>query len=258
MEVWELTGRDFESRQHSVAVIPIGSVERHGDHLPLGTDAIEAEWVARQVAERLGADLFPTIWYGVSPGLAHFPGTINVSAEAFINYVYEILREIARNGYRLIVVINGHGGNTTSIRVAMKRAAYETGASYIMFDWWRDAGKRALKELFTAPGHAGEDETSAMLYIDGAHVKMEHAKAHVKVAKAAELKEADIYAMLPGYAVESRLLDDILYPEAMLGDATKASAEKGRRWMEEVVNDIVSAIKDLQAKLGLLSREGNT
>lgn len=243
VEVWELTGREFDEGRSKVAVVPVGSVERHGDHLPLGTDAIEAQWVARRVAEELGADLFPPIWYGVSPGLARFPGTINVSQQAFIAYVTDVLREVARNGYRLVVVINGHGGNTPALRAAIKDAAASTDAAYALFDWWRDAGREALARLFRSPGHAGEDETSAMLYIDGAHVRMEYASPH---ALPPELSR--VYSSV---YVESRRVEELYYPRAVLGDPTAASAERGREWLEAVVRDIVARVRDLMAVLGL-------
>ncbi|MFP3080900.1 MAG: creatininase family protein [Acidilobus sp.] len=257
-EVWELPGARFDSSQKGVAVIPIGSVERHGDHLPLGTDAIEAIWVAQRVAEKVGAHLFPPIWYGISPSLARFPGTINVEADAFIAYVRGVLKEIARNGYRLIVVINGHGGNSTAIRVAMKDAAYSTGATIVMFDWWRDAGKEALRQLFTAPGHAGEDETSAMLYIDGSHVDMGVAKVNATGwSPSAEGEAKDLSALrnsiiyLQGAAIESPAVDEALYPYAVLGDPTKASAERGAKWLEAVVNEIVDRVRALAGTLGV-------
>lgn len=237
-EVWELPGASFDREEKVIAVLPVGSVERHGDHLPIGTDAIEASWIASRVAERLGAHLFPPIWYGVSPGLSRFPGTINVDPEAFISYVYSVLREIARNGYRLIVIINGHGGNTSALRVAMKRAAFETGTTIVSFDWWRDAGTTALRQLFASPGHAGEDETSAMLYIDGQHVDMKHASRHVP-------------DWVPRYAVESPQVEEALYPGAVLGDPTAASAEKGGRWLQAVIDDIVAAVRDLAVRLGI-------
>lgn len=237
-EVWELSGGRFDRVAKVIAVLPVGSVERHGDHLPIGTDAIEATWVAARVAEKLKAHLFPPIWYGVSPGLSRFPGTINVDAEAFISYVHSVLKEIARNGYRLIIVINGHGGNTSALRVAMKRAAFEAGVTIASFDWWRDAGTSALKELFAYPGHAGEDETSAMLYIDGQHVDMDYAAKYVP-------------GWLPRYAVESPKVEEVLYPGAVLGDAAGASAEKGERWLQAVVDDILSAVQDLAARIGL-------
>ena len=234
--MWELPGSKYSLEAREVAVLPIGSLERHGDHLPLGTDAIEAAWVAKQVADRLGAHLFPTIWYGVSPGLSRFDGTVSVSADAFTAYVYDVLKEIARNGYRIVVIINGHGGNSAAIRVAMKKAAYETGATYAMFDWWRDVGRDSLAKLFTSPGHAGEDETSAMLYIDGEHVDMSSAQAHSS-------------PYMPSMYVESVDLDRLLYPEAVLGDPTKASAEKGRQWLEAVVEEIVNKVWELRSAL---------
>ena len=244
---WELAGDEVGASR--VAVIAVGSVERHGDHLPVGTDAIEAEWVAERLAEELGADLFPPIWYGVSPALAGYRGTINVSQQALELYASEVLRELARNGYELIVVVNGHAGNDPALAAAIKDAASATGATLLLVDWWRDAASGLHSRLFTSPGHAGEDETSAMLYIDGEHVRMERARPHEPGQGQLSAYLGRIYSSL---RVESPRLDGALYhPVPVVGDPTKASAEKGRQWLEAVVRELADRVRELMEAVGL-------
>ncbi len=235
--VWKLSGHKFDNLEKSIAIIPIGSVERHGDHLPLGTDSIEASYIAEEVAKKINAHLFPPIWYGSSIYLQKFPGTINVNSEAFKQYTYSVLKEIARNGYKLIVVINGHGGNTSLLNIAAKEAAYDMNATYIIIDWWKDVGKEARKKLFLEPGHAGDDETSAMLYIEGEDVEMKYAKDYVP-------------PYIPLVSVQSPIIENYLYPKAVLGGPTKANKEKGKEWLDNVINDIVNIINDISKIIG--------
>jgi len=235
-KTWLLSGARFDESDKRIAVLPVGSFERHGDHLPLGTDTLEASYVAEKVAERLGAHLYPPIWYGCSRSLERFPGTVSVDEEHFRAYVEDVLRGIARNGYKLILVVNGHGGNTNVLKLAAKRVSSEVGVAIIVVDWWRDVAQDKRRQLFGSPGHAGEDETSAMLYIAPGSVDMDKAKDY----------EAPWFPKLSAY---SPLLEEMLYPEAVLGRATRASAEKGREWLEAVVEEIVEATREIYDRL---------
>ncbi len=238
LRVWEATGRGIDSSPSPIAVIPIGSVERHGDHLPLGTDTIVAAWVAERVAEELGAHLYPPIWYGSSRGLSGFRGTIDVDEQALGSYVEAVLREIARSGYRLCLVVNGHGGNTSVLRVVARRVAFTTGMAVAVVDWWRDVAQEVRKELFQSPGHAGEDETSAVLCINEDLVEMDAASSHIA-------------RWIPRIAVYSPLIDSEIYPRALLGDATRASKEKGCRWLEAIVSEIVEQVREIARRLDI-------
>ncbi|HDI02009.1 MAG TPA: creatininase family protein, partial [Ignisphaera sp.] len=232
VKVWLLSGSKFDSIDKKIAILPIGSIERHGDHLPLGTDTIEAMYIAERVAEKLCIHLFPPIWYGSSRGLRRFSGTIDIGDEPLYHYVYRVLLEIARHGYKLIVVLNGHGGNTQALRLAAKRASFDSGAAIAVINWWSEVAQDKRKELFKYPGHAGEDETSAMLYIAPETVDMSVARDHV----------VDISIDIALYSPE---IEELLYPYAVLGKATMASAEKGKIWIESVVEELSSKIKDI-------------
>ncbi|MGC8567181.1 MAG: creatininase family protein [Caldisphaera sp.] len=230
--IWELNGAKFDKENKILAILPIGSLERHGNHLPLGTDTIEAQFIAEKVAEKLNGHIFPPIWYGSSMGLSRFPGTINIEDDAFKGYVKSLLKEIARNGYQLILIINGHGGNTSLINISAKEAAYEMNSTYVIIDWWRDVGKEARQKLFSMPGHAGDDETSAMLFIDGNHVDMKYATDYNP-------------NLLPKVSVQSPIIEHYLYPNAVLGGGTKGDPLKGKQWIDAVIDDIIKIVDNI-------------
>lgn len=229
----EVTGKVFEGIRKEVAILPVGTVERHGNHLPLGTDYIIPEYLAARVAEALGegAVMMPTIPYGVSTSLAHLPGTIDVGYEAFTAYVEAVLKEVARNGFRAALIINGHGGNTKALHIVAKRVAFETGMRVGVVDWWADVAQEVRERLFSAPGHAGEDETAAVLAIRPDLVDMGAAEEG------------------PSYRrVRVRFYDRDatreLFAKGVTGDPRRATAEKGEEFLEAVVREIVEGVKE--------------
>jgi len=240
--IWKLSGYKFDNIEKRIAIIPIGSVERHGDHLPLGTDAVEAQFISEEVAKKVNGHLFPTVWYGSSIYLSKFPGTINIESNAFKLYIYSLLKEIARNGYKLIVIINGHGGNTNLLNIAAKEAAYEMNVTYVIIDWWKDVGIETRQKLFVQPGHAGDDETSAMLYLEEEDVDIDKAKDYVPT-------------WLPKVSIQSPIIENYLYPHAVLGGPTKANKEKGKQWLDSVINDIVKIVNEINKIL--LDKDNN-
>ena len=228
----ELTGKDFELLRPKVAILPVGTIERHGDHLPLGTDNIVPLWIAERIAERLGRDvvILPQISYGVTSALASFPGSINIPSEVFMHYVRYVLLEVYRNGVKYLVILNGHGGNTRELQVVAKEVTASADLSVLIIDWWRDVAQDRRAELFKYPGHAGEDETSAVMAIRPDLVKMEYAKDHVMP--------------YPALKIYSRRVESRLFPEAVNGKASEASIEKGKEFMEFVVDEIVKAVRE--------------
>jgi creatinine amidohydrolase len=154
-----------------------------------------------------------------------------VDEESFATYVEGVLEGIVRQGYRLLVVINGHGGNTCVLRTVASRVSSRSDTAVIVIDWWRDVAQEVRRRLFKSPGHAGEDETSAMLYI---------------VPEAVDMSKAIDYSapFAPRIAVYSRRLTRLLYPEAVLGEASKASREKGEEWLNSVISEIVEIVRE--------------
>ncbi len=229
----ELTGKAFEETKKEIAILPVGTVESHGGHLPLGTDYIIPEYLAARVSEAFGggAVVMPTIPYGVSTSLAHIPGTIDVGYDAFMAYVEAVLREVARNGFKAALIINGHGGNTRALHVVAKKVAFETGIKVGVVDWWRDVAQDVRERLFTAPGHAGEDETAAMLAIRPDLVDMGSAEAGPSYSRV-RVKFYDREATRE------------LFAKGVTGDPRRADAERGREFLNAVVREIVEGVRE--------------
>ena len=113
--LWEnLTCAEFPdavARSKGVCVVPIGATEKHGSHLPVGTDTMVAEQVAWDAAEKEEVVVFPAFGFGQLLGLQHFDGSVCLSTKLMMNFLTEICREIARSGFKKILLLNGHGGN---------------------------------------------------------------------------------------------------------------------------------------------------
>jgi len=234
MRIAEMTGADFERLEKRTVLLPVGSVERHGDHLPLGTDGFLPEHIARKAAERLSCPVLPTLWYGSCKAMKPFSGTFDLDSDCLYKFVRSLISEVNRNGFRLLCIINGHGGNTTPLSMAARDISSRTDLSVIVIDWWRELGLSKLSS-FEAPGHAGEDETSAMMALQPERVKMEAARAHI--------------VEYPRYRLYSRMLDRRLYSMALTGDARKAKAEKGAELLEVAVLDLVRVVLEAQEML---------
>ena len=176
----ELT-RD-ESRKiagEGLLVLPVGATEQHGPHLPVGTDSMGAEFVARSaaatVADRFPVAVAPTLWYGSSPHHLPFGGTMSLSARTFLSVLMDIGRSIAQASFRRLFIVNGHGGNHELIGLAARDLALEEGIEVGACSWWHlaagelaAAGARSIGRL---PGHAGAFETSLVLALDAPLVR---------------------------------------------------------------------------------------
>ncbi|MEM2125824.1 MAG: creatininase family protein [Candidatus Methanomethyliaceae archaeon] len=241
MKVETLTGYEFEILNRNLAILPVGSVERHGNHLPLGTDTLIPEFISEKIAERLNCLILPPVWYGSCKAMRNFLGTFDIPDEVLYKYLKCIMVEAHRNGMKLLVVVNGHGGNSVPIAMAAREAARETDISILVVDWWKDLGLEALSK-FTSTGHAGEDETSAMLAVNGKLVKMDLAKSHP--------------VQYPSFKLYSKRLDERLYEIALTGDATKADKEKGEYLLNAVVNDLIKLIEEAKRLLAISKQGG--
>ncbi|MHB9144572.1 MAG: creatininase family protein [Symbiobacteriia bacterium] len=116
-------------------VLPLGSTEQHG-YLSLGVDAILAERVAVDAAEPLGVPVFPVLAYGVTPYFRAFPGSISLRVETHLRVVRDILDGVAEQGFRRILIVNGHGGNGAVAQYATEWAADNPGCAVQFHNWW--------------------------------------------------------------------------------------------------------------------------
>ena len=164
-----------------VCVIPLGIIEKHGPHLPLGTDLYEAREVAFHAAEKEYAVVFPPYFVGQIFEAKHQPGAMAYSNELMWKMLEETCKELSRNGLKKIILLNGHGGNTSFLQFfCQSQLAKQQDYIVVMFRPGDDPVNAAeIKSLKKAKldGHAGEEETSMMYYINPAFVDQEALKS---------------------------------------------------------------------------------
>jgi creatinine amidohydrolase len=226
-------------------LLAVGSTEQHGPHLPLGTDALIGDKLVERVAERLGNALAaPTIRVGASEHHMAFAGTMTLREEVLEEVLVDCCRSLSRHGFRLIVMIPTHGGNTATVIRAAKRLALESLAAKAVSLSDESAYMNAMVEVADkygiTPGevgtHAGHLETSLMLL---------DYQGLVDMAKAAR-GNVDL-----GSNYEEQLHElgmHQLSPVGILGDATKSSVEAGKDYNESIVAGITEQIRQMQAQ----------
>lgn len=150
-----------------VALIPVGSTEQHGQHLPLGTDFLTAQTLAQAVARELHLVCTPVVPVGISDHHRQFWGTLWVAPATFRSYMKEIAQSLAYHGVKRVIYVNGHGGNNAALQEVCRelRRAEIFG---VLYAWWLDPEvQKLLSELFKSRGtHAGASETSIVWALD--------------------------------------------------------------------------------------------
>ncbi|MGY2001357.1 mycofactocin biosynthesis peptidyl-dipeptidase MftE [Blastococcus sp. SYSU DS1024] len=209
-----------ELPERPLLVVPLGSVEQHGPHLPLATDTRTAETVAQAVVPGIGGALLaPAIPYGASGEHEGFPGTVSIGTEALTTLLVEYGRSACRWAGRLLVV-NGHGGNFFALRAAVPLL--------------REEGRDVAWFPLAVPGgdaHAGRTETSLMLHVEPAAVRAERAER----GETAPLRE-----LLPRMQAEGVRA---VSPNGVLGDPAGASAAEGAELVADLAGRLVAAVR---------------
>jgi creatinine amidohydrolase len=230
-----------------ICIVPCGSVEQHGPHLPLDVDIVCPLGVAygagRQIPDKML--VLPPVWYGYTGHVMDFPGTINTHYETFIRQVLDITKSLAYHGFKKIVLLNGHGSNMPNLDLAARRTNLETDADCILAAWWNllTVDKEFLPRWRQSkfPGgiaHACELETSMYLYLDGDNVRKDKIK-NGEVSFNNE-KSPFNYVDLFGTGPATIVSWTSSYTESgVLGEAELATAEKGRQACEEAVKQLV-------------------
>lgn len=157
-------------------ILPLGSTEEHGRHLGLGTDSIEAEAIARGAGEATNVVVAPTLNYGMALSQMGFPGTVSLKPPTLIAVLEDIFRSLHRHGFRRVLVVNGHGGNTASLMSAVQVVTQDlTGLRVKNFEWWTDQESyRVIIDMLgeQVGSHASPGETSFMLAVRPSAVKL--------------------------------------------------------------------------------------
>lgn len=136
------------------AILPLGSTEQHA-HLSLSVDSILAEKIALDAAEPLGIPVFPVLAYGITPYFLAYPGTISLRQETYIRIVRDILDGLRLQGFRRILIVNGHGGNQPAGSLAVEWMADNPDTSVKFHNWWNAPKTFAkVQEIDTVASHA--------------------------------------------------------------------------------------------------------
>jgi creatinine amidohydrolase len=160
---WMEVGRLVPARVTTV-LLPVGTLEAHGV-VNNGADNTVPESLAVRIAPQVNALVAPTVKYGVTVTIGEYPGTFGISADTFERYVYEVMKGLAAAGFRNIVVLNGHGPNGLPLRNAAERVFRETDARVLVTDWWTMTADLVKSVYGTEGGHAGNNETGAVLAV---------------------------------------------------------------------------------------------
>ena len=243
--LWEhLTGPDFAKavKETGVCLIGMGVLEKHSDHLPVGQDMMAAHEFCRLAAEKEPAVVFPAWYLGQIYEARAFPGCITVKPTLLLEFLEAICDEIGRNGFKKIILINGHGGNRFMLPFIAQCALWSKKPYSIYVPDAKLSPERQKKwneVLETVEhGHACECETSMALHIFPELVKMKDLQ---KAPATALNRGKDLKGLFAGIGWYAD------YPEHYAGDARPATAEKGKQLLQLRVDQIADLIKAVKA-----------
>jgi creatinine amidohydrolase len=242
----ELTAGEWPKalrQSDSTCILPIGILEKHGPHAPIGSDLIHVrEWAARATKKEY-AVVFPDFFYGQINEARHQYGTFALPERVVWDLLEATCDEIGRNGFRKILIINGHGGNPQLIRYFIQ-TRLEKQRNYAVYFFEPSADSAYRKQLDAlhksdqaTDQHAGERETSTLLYLRPDLVKMDSA-TNEPGNNLNRLNIPNVYTAIWWYAD---------YPNHYAGEGAKATATLGKFITEHTISQLVTAIKDVKA-----------
>ncbi len=236
----ELSTKEVEkaAKDDAVVIFPVGSVEEHGDHLPLCTDSVQPEYVALEVARKTGCFVAPPLRYGICNATRNFAGTITIGFDTFYKIVNEILSELVRNGFNRIIVLSGHAGNSHMVALRMAaqdivikndalRAERKTRIMVLSdYDFAKELTPKFASEK---DGHAGTLETSRMMSIKPNLIKA---------------KGSASFTEMPRFEVVAH--PEFYFPSGVNGDPTVASADKGQKINDYIIDQVAKLVKTIK------------
>lgn len=237
----ELTAPDFVqaiARSGGTCLLPFGIIEKHGPHLPLGTDLLDVRYAALHAAEQEYAVVFPEYYFGQIFEAQHQPGTVAYSTHLQLELLQETTDEMARNGCKKVIIVNGHGGNEHLLPF-FAQSQLEAPHDYVVY---------VLGLVETPPGgppkktsmdmHAGESETSTMMIARPDLVHMDRANSQSGADQARLHLPDNLYTAIWWYA---------RFPNHYSGEGSAATRELGQYKMDNWIKAIVESIKAVKA-----------
>ena len=240
-ELLKLTANQVKNGGYDKAILAIGSCEAHGQHIAEGCDTIVSYELSKKVADEVdGLLVLPPITVGYSGHYDTFPFTLTLKYDTVTQVIYDIMESVVRNGINKIFLMNGHDGNIAPMEIASRKLkeVYPDVRIAALPAWWVTAGEllpEGTFEVWDGLGHAGEGETSIAYYLFPDYCEPEMATCVVP-------------DKLPNY-VEMKWDFAEITDTAQTGDATKGTAEKGKKMTEVLVKCVSDTIKELD-KIG--------
>jgi creatinine amidohydrolase len=237
----ELTAGDFKQaivKAQGTCLLPFGILEKHGPHLPLGTDLLNVRYVAERAAQEDYVIIFPQYFAGQIFEAKHEPGTIAYSPDLQLRLLQETTDEMARNGCKKVIIVNGHGGNESLLPYFAQTQLYQPHDYVVYVQWGHEPTKKVGAEKTGPDYHAGESETSNTLVTHPDLVHIDRAKEESGADQKRLKLPENVYTGIWWYA---------RFPNHYSGDGSAATKEQGEADVQSWINAVVRAIKAVKA-----------
>lgn len=240
MHLSEVTWTDVTGTETDLALVPVGSIEQHGPHAPLGTDCYTARAVAAHSAEAyLEANdrevvVAPEVPVGIAEEHRQFPGTLWVSPDTFRRYVREVVESLSFHGFDRVVLVNGHGGNVGALSEVCATITRHDAAYAVPFTWFEAAA--SLEEM----GHGGPLETALLRAIEPDLVRADR----IEEARAGAAEAWGEWLSGTNLAVDSAEFTE----NGVVGDPSAGSAERGEELLELSTAALVALLETIEKR----------
>ncbi|CAB4679738.1 MAG: hypothetical protein F2653_05055 [Actinobacteria bacterium] len=244
------------AQQGRVAIIPAGTLEDHGLHLPVDTDIVIANRICQNLADRIPDDvvIIPPITFGFSPHHLDGPGTITLRWDTFVESTHQIISSLFYHGFRKVLIINGHGSNEPVLDIASRQAILSNPDSQsAMISWWslqkvQETVKNFRESVWT--GHACELETSLYMAIDPSLVRADLFEEDINPYMSQHFW-ADLVSDAPeGFVNPVRINEywSTVSKTGTWGDPRTSSAEKGNAIIEAAVSELIEIVQEYKLR----------
>jgi len=237
------------AKKQPVIVLPIGSVEDHGPHLPLDVDNFLIWSICEEAARRADGEilLLPLIPFGFETHHMDFPGTIDIDAEHLLHFVLDVTKSVAHHGFKRILIADGHGSNMPILDLVARKTILQTNAACATFIWPSLAIQK-IREIRESPrggmAHGGELETSVYLHLASERVQMDKAVKEIGSPDSnfiwKDLIDPPAIKIMEHWSCFSKT--------GVWGDPTLASAKKGKLFFEAVIGGFLQLVEEFKSR----------
>ncbi|UCB47323.1 MAG: creatininase family protein [Spirochaetota bacterium] len=246
-------------KKTDAVMIPTGSCEMHGPHLPVGTDTFQGIEITRRAAKIAGVPYTHQVWMGYSPHHLREPekgmGTITLRASTYHNLLYDIAKSLIHHGFNKLVFVNNHSSNMKVMDPIMRKLRYETGAFIMVTNLWGERYLGIIEDLMDGPEeetpgwHAGELETAQVMAYDERLVRMDRAieaKAHTPewIPNEFAKKDGTWNVAFKGYEYFYFPMEHNEFaPHGIMGNPFRATKEKGEKTLNRYAEYLAEALE---------------